>query len=169
MRELFNVCDTLYLEKDADTVKTINLAFRPLFKKHSEGLTKEQKQQIGLTGGECYGWALSVATPWMRTFLTLDPADYIAKMRCPLLALGGEKDCQVPAIENLRAIADVCKQHNVPYQVLLLTDINHLGQVCTTGSVDEYSTLGQAPDDKVLENLVNWLDTIAEPSEGTEK
>ena len=169
MRELFNVCDTLYLEKDADTVKTINLAFRPLFKKHSEGLTKEQKQQIGLTSGECYGWALSVATPWMRTFLTLNPADYIAKMRCPLLALGGEKDCQVPAVENLRAIADVCQRNNIPYNVTLLTDINHLGQMSETGSVDEYATLGQAPDDKVLENLVNWLDTIAKPSERTEE
>jgi hypothetical protein len=89
-------------------------------------------------------------------------------MRCPLLALGGEKDCQVPAIENLRAIAYVCQRNNLIYNTTLLTDINHLGQVCTTGSVDEYSTLGQAPDDKVLENLVNWLDTIAEPSESTE-
>ena len=169
MRDLFNVCDTLFLGKDADTVKTLNLAFRPLFKKHSEGLTKEQKQLIGLTSGECYGWALTVASPWMTTFLTLNPADYIAKMRCPLLAIGGEKDCQVPAVENLRAIADVCQRNNLIYNVTLLTDINHLGQVCTTGSVDEYSTLGQAPDDKVLENLLNWLDTIAEPSEGTEK
>ena len=169
MRELFNVCDTLHLGKDADTVKTINLAFRPLFKKHSEGLTKEQKQQIGLTSGECYGWALSVATPWMRTFLTLNPADYIAKMRCPLLALGGEKDCQVPAIENLRAIADICQRNSVPYNVTLLTGINHLGQMSETGSVDEYATLGQAPDDKVLENLVNWLDAITKPSEHIEK
>jgi hypothetical protein len=40
----------------------------------------------------------------------------------------------------------------------LLTDINHLGQVCNTGAVDEYATLGQAPDAKVLESLVNWLD-----------
>ena len=160
MRELFNVCDTLFLGEDADTVKTINLAFRPLFKKHSEGLTKEQRQQIGLTGSECYGWALTMKTPWMRTFLTLDPAKYIAKMRCPLLALGGDKDCQVPAIENLRAIAEVCQRNNLLYNVTLLTDINHLGQVCKTGSTDEYSTLGQAPDDKVLEALVQWLDTV---------
>ena len=169
MRELFGVCDTLFLGRDTDTVKTLNLAFRPLFKKHSEGLTKEQKQQIGLTGGECYGWALSVATPWMRTFLTLAPADYIAKMRCPLLALGGSKDCQVPAIENLRAIADVCQRNNIPYSVTLLTGINHLGQMSETGSVDEYATLGQAPDDKVLENLVNWLNTIAKPGEYSEE
>ena len=169
MRELFDVCDTLLLGRDADTVKTLNLAFRPLFKKHSEGLTMEQKQQIGLTGGECYGWALSVATPWMRTFLNLDPAMYIAKMRCPLLALGGGKDCQVPAVENLRAIADVCQRNNIPYNVTLLTGINHLGQMSETGSVDEYSTLGQSPDDKVLENIVKWLDSIAKPSERTEE
>ena len=124
------------------------------------GLTKEQRQQRGLSGSECYGWALPMKTPWMRTFLTLDPAKYIAKMRCPLLALGGDKDCQVPAIENLRAIAEVCQRNNLLYNVTLLTDINHLGQVCKTGSTDEYSTLGQAPDDKVLEALVQWLDTV---------
>ena len=93
---------------------------------------------------------------WM--FLALNPADYITKMRCPLLALGGEKDCQVPAEENLRIISDVCKQSDLPYNVILLTGINHLGQVCNTGAVDEYATLGQAHDDKVLESLVNWLD-----------
>ena len=169
MRELFDICDTLFLGRDTDTVKTLNLAFRPLFKKHSEGLTKEQKQQIGLTGGECYGWALSVATPWMRTFLTWDPADYIAKMRCPLLALGGEMDCQVLTEENFEAIADVCKRNNIPYNVTLLVGINHLGQMCETGSVDEYATLGQAPDDMVLETLVNWLDSIAKPSKRTKR
>ena len=169
MQELFNVCDTLFLDKDADTVKTLNLAFRPLFKKHSEGLTKEQKQQIGLTSGECYGWALSMATPWMSTFLTLNPADYIAQMRCPLLALGGEMDCQVPTEENFEAIADVCQRNNIPYEVALLVGINHLGQMSETGSVDEYATLGQAPDDMVLETLVNWLDSIAKPSKRTKR
>ena len=169
MQELFNVCDTLFLDKDADTVKTLNLAFRPLFKKHSEGLTKEQKQQIGLTSSECYGWALSMATPWMSTFLTLNPADYIAQMRCPLLALGGEMDCQVPTEENFEAIADVCQRNNIPYEVALLVGINHLGQMSETGSVDEYATLGQAPDDMVLETLVNWLDSIAKPSKRTKQ
>lgn len=161
MRDLFAVCDTLSLGKDADTVKTINLAFRPMFKKYSAGLTKEQKQQCGLTNTECYGWAVSVATPWLRTFLTLNPADYIAKMRCPLLAIGGEKDCQVPAEANLSALKRVCKKNRVKCSIVQLKDINHLGQVCQTGAVDEYATLGQAPDNTVLETLVNWLDSLS--------
>ena len=161
MRDLFAVCDTLSLGKDTDTVKTINLAFRPLFKKYSAGLTKEQKQLCGLTNTECYGWAVSVATPWLRTFLTLNPADYIAKMQCPLLAIGGEKDCQVLAEANLSAIKRVCKKNRVKCSIVQLKDINHLGQMCETGSVEEYATLGQAPDDMVLETLVNWLDSLS--------
>ena len=161
MRDLFAMCDTLSLGKDADTVKTINLAFRPLFKKYSAGLTKEQKQQCGLTNTECYGWAVSMATPWLTTFLTLNPADYIAKMRCPLLAIGGEKDCQVLAEANLSAIKRVCKKNRVKCSIVQLKDINHLGQMCETGSVEEYATLGQAPDDMVLEALVNWLDSLS--------
>ena len=161
MRDLFAVSDTLFLGKDADTVKTINLAFRPLFKKYSAGLTKEQKQQCGLTNTECYGWAVSMATPWLPTFLTLNPADYIAKMRCPLLAIGGEKDCQVLAEANLSAIKRVCKKNRVKCSIVQLKNINHLGQMCETGSVEEYATLGQAPDDMVLETLVNWLDSLS--------
>ena len=160
MRDLFAVSDTLFLGKDADTVKTINLAFRPIFKKYSAGLTKEQKQQCGLTNTECYGWALAMATPWMRTFLTLNPADYIAKMQCPLLAIGGEKDCQVLAEANLSAIKRVCKKNRVKCSIVQLKDINHLGQVCQTGAVEEYATLGQAPYNRVLECLANWLDSL---------
>lgn len=160
MGELFNVCDTITLKQGMDTVKSLNLAFRPIFKKHSEGLTKEQKQQTGLTNSDCFGWATTVATPWMRTFLSLDPTDYIAMMRCPLLAIGGEKDCQVPAESNLSAIESFCKQNNIPHTIIKMPDINHLGQVSKSGSVDEYSSLGQAPDDRVLKAILSWLNSL---------
>jgi len=160
MSDLFAVSDTIKLAAGDDTVKTLNLAFRPLFKKHSAGLTKEQKRVVGLTNTECYGWALSMATPWMQTFLRLDPAEYIAKMGCPLLAIGGEKDCQVLPGVNLPAIAQVCKENGVPCQTMLMKGLNHLGQQCETGAVDEYSGPAQAPDDRVLDALAQWLGTI---------
>lgn len=160
MSDLFAVCDTIRLAAGDDTVKTLNLAFRPLFKKHSAGLTKEQKRVVGLTNTECYGWALSMATPWMQTFLRLDPAEYIAKMGCPLLAIGGEMDCQVLPGVNLPAIAQVCKENGVPCQTMLMKGLNHLGQQCETGAVDEYSGPAQAPNDRVLDALAQWLGTI---------
>lgn len=163
MRDIFATLDTLTLGSQADTLKTINLALRPLFRQHSQGLNKEQKQQAGLTIAECYGWAMTAASPWMRTFLALNPADHIAQMRCPLLAIGGEKDSQVDAKQNLKAIADACRRNNIPHDTVLLAGINHLGQKCTTGSVDEYATLGQAPDRQVLDVLLRWLDSKSRP------
>ena len=82
---------------------------------------------------------------------------YIAQLRCPLLAIGGENDCQVPAASNLAAIEETCRRIDLPYRTLLLKDLNHLGQVSVTGSPDEYASLGQAPDKSVLEALVQWL------------
>ncbi len=45
-----------------------------------------------------------LATPWFRYFLSFDPRPTLAKVRCPVLAINGEKDLQVPCKENLEAI-----------------------------------------------------------------
>lgn len=159
MRDLFATLDTIFFGVDADTVKTINMAFRPIFKQHSAGLTKEQKRECGLTNVDCYGWAVTVATPWMTTFLQLNPAEYIAQMECPLLAIGGEKDCQVLPV-NLEMIEKVCQEHHVPCTIRLMKNTNHLGQICETGAVEEYAKLGQAPDEEVLKVLIHWLSLL---------
>lgn len=160
MRELFNVCDTIMLNEEKNIVRQFSIAFRPVFKKYSEGLTKDQKKETGLSNIECYGWALTVAKPWMRTFLNLNPIHYISQMTCPLYAIWGDKDCQVPPEKNLDAIEEACRQNNIPCKTVVLKGINHLGQICETGSVEEYQTLGQSPDDVVLETIVRFLNEL---------
>jgi uncharacterized protein len=41
---------------------------------------------------------------WLRYFIKSDPRVFWSKVRCPVLALNGEKDLQVSAGENLTAI-----------------------------------------------------------------
>src|SRR5262249_976926 len=41
-----------------------------------------------------------VLSPWFRYFLTYDPRPALAKVKCPVLALNGENDLQVPVTEN---------------------------------------------------------------------
>jgi len=43
-------------------------------------------------------------SPWIRFFLSYDPAPALRKVTCPVLALNGEKDVQVPPKVNLPAI-----------------------------------------------------------------
>lgn len=45
-----------------------------------------------------------INNPWFRYFMQYDPTDALQKVRCPVLAINGAKDLQVPPKENLDAI-----------------------------------------------------------------
>jgi hypothetical protein len=51
-----------------------------------------------------------VTSPWFRFFLDYDPVPTLQQVKCPVLALNGEKDLQVPSKDNLpliqKALAD---------------------------------------------------------------
>ena len=48
-----------------------------------------------------------MTSPWYLHFMRYDPTASLKKIKCPVLALNGEKDIQVDADMNLTAI----KQH----------------------------------------------------------
>ena len=45
-----------------------------------------------------------MTSPWYRYFLAYDPATALRKVSCPVLAINGDKDTEVPAKLNLTAI-----------------------------------------------------------------
>jgi pimeloyl-ACP methyl ester carboxylesterase len=48
-------------------------------------------------------------TPWFKRFIALDPRQNLEKVKCPVLAVNGEKDLQVPSKENLPRIEKALK------------------------------------------------------------
>ena len=166
MRDAFTTIDSVaeyrasHPEDSTDRVKQLNKALLPLMKRHNKDLTKEQKQQVGLTTMECYGWALQMSQPYVGVSLNLDPLEYIAKMKCPLMAMNGSLDCQVNAGTHLSAIERVCEQKGINAETVTLMNMNHLFQECKTGAVEEYAELGQSPALKALEILAKWLQKV---------
>src|SRR5207237_109577 len=73
----------------------------------------------------------ALTAPWYRYFLSYDPAPALASLACPVLALNGEKDLQVPAAQNLPAIRRALA-HNTSAQVEQLPGLNHLFQTAPT-------------------------------------
>jgi hypothetical protein len=51
-----------------------------------------------------------VNSPWFRYFINCDPATVLRQVTCPVLALTGNKDVQVPARQNLAAIHQALAQ-----------------------------------------------------------
>lgn len=99
-----------------------------------------------------------MATPWMVYFLRHDPAKVLANVQCPVLAINGENDLQVPAEENLSAIGDALKKAgNTKVTVKELPGLNHLFQESETGSPSEYASIEQTFSPVALEVMSDWI------------
>jgi fermentation-respiration switch protein FrsA (DUF1100 family) len=100
-------------------------------------------------------------SPWMLYFLGHNPAKNLEKVKCPVLALNGEKDLQVPPKENLAAIKQaLTKGKNKQFIIKELPNLNHLFQECKTGSPDEYAQIEQTFSPTALAEILNWLKTV---------
>lgn len=95
---------------------------------------------------------------WMYYFLKMDPAVNLAKVKCPVLALNGSKDIQVPATVDLEAIEKtLLKAGNKNVKTKELPNLNHLFQESKTGSPEEYEKIEQTFSPLALEEISNWM------------
>jgi hypothetical protein len=99
-----------------------------------------------------------VLSPWFRDFLTYDPKEALRKVKCPVLALNGEKDLQVPPKENLAAIKEALQSGgNTDFEVIEIPNLNHLFQTANTGALTEYSQIQETLSPKALDIIGDWL------------
>jgi uncharacterized protein len=95
---------------------------------------------------------------WFRYFIITDPAIFWKKVKCPVLALNGEKDLQVSAKENLPAIEKTLKSSgNKSVKTVKLTGLNHLFQHCKTGLPAEYSEIEETFSPEALRIITDWI------------
>ena len=99
-----------------------------------------------------------ITSPWMTYFIKYDPATALEKVNCPVLAVNGEKDLQVPPKENLNAIKNaLLKGGNKNVTTIELPNLNHLFQESTTGSPNEYATIEQTFAPIALDEITKWI------------
>lgn len=99
-----------------------------------------------------------LTSAWYRYFLTYDPRPALQKVKCPVLALNGEKDAQVPPQQNLPEIEKALKAGgNKKYTIKELPGLNHLFQTCKTGAVSEYAQIEETVSPTTLAFISDWL------------
>ncbi len=100
----------------------------------------------------------AVSNPWMKFFLFYDPKESLEKVKCPVLAINGSKDLQVPAKENLNAIKEyVTSNGNKNVTIIELGGLNHLFQTASTGSPSEYAGISETFSADALLIMTDWL------------
>ena len=110
-----------------------------------------------------------LTSPWFRFFLDYDPLPSLQNTKCPVLALYGQKDLQVPAKTNLpllqKALSDA---DNTQADIRQLADLNHLFQHAYSGSPAEYGAIEETFSPEALQIISDWLQPrIVNKSENT--
>jgi pimeloyl-ACP methyl ester carboxylesterase len=149
---LFTIVKT---EKDPAAVSK---KLREAIKDAGNMLPEAQRKSAKNLEAVLEGQIKMVESPWFRYFLTYDPRPTLAKVPCPVLALVGEKDLQVPPKENLSEIQKALTDGgNRRVTVKELPGLNHLFQTCKTGSTAEYAQLEETIAPSALKLMGDWV------------
>lgn len=139
---------------DAQAVKKMRAVIDEL----KAGLNDDERKELAEVEGQLDGQFKMVRSPWFRFFLTYDPRPALSEVKCPVLAVIGEKDLQVPAKENLAEIGRALeKGGNTLSTVRQLPGLNHLFQTCKTGAPAEYAQIEETMAPSALEVIGDWV------------
>ncbi|MHC4645931.1 MAG: alpha/beta hydrolase family protein [Planctomycetota bacterium] len=147
--------DILKHEKDNTT------ATKEIYRLMKDSLTKmseKEKEAIGASASILELQIQMLISPWFRFFLTYDPKPTLMNVKCPVLAVIGEKDLQVSPKENLEAIEEALRAGgNKHYTVKELPNLNHLLQTARTGALAEYAKIEETISPTALRLIAEWI------------
>ena len=147
-----------FMQQAFDTVKLLaptayETALLHIADRVMAGASQQERKDAMLRRGEVTAFANQFQMPWMRTFLTLNTADYLAKIRCPILAMNGSLDMQVLP-KNLN---DISRATQGKATTVLMPGLNHLFQHCTTGDVSEYMLIEETMAEEAMSKISQWI------------
>ena len=104
------------------------------------------------------GQIAMTCSPWFRFFLDHDPRPVLGKVKCPVLAINGERDFQVDPKQNLPEIEKALRGGgNANVKGVELPGLNHLFQTCKTGRVTEYGEIEETFSPAALKVISDWI------------
>ncbi len=131
---------------------------RKIFYDHYNNLSSEAKNEIKDTKALFNFYLQSMMNPDTRFLIRYDPYPVLEKVKCPVLAIDGSKDVQVPAKEDLAGIKKALQDGgNKNFEVKELPGLNHLFQTAKTGLPSEYSSIEETISPVALQTIGDWI------------
>jgi uncharacterized protein len=98
------------------------------------------------------------SSPWFRYFLDYDPAPALQKTKCPVLALNGEKDLQVPPKQNSPLMRKAMEGGgNKDFEMVELPGLSHLFQHCVSCLPAESRAIEETFAPEALGAISTWV------------
>ena len=97
--------------------------------------------------------------PWMKAFLNMDFSQFLKSVKCPVMALGGSNDLNVPAEFNMQSLKNGLP-HNSKNVIKIYPGLNHLFQHSSTGNPLDYVNIEETMSEEVLNDMCTWINKV---------
>ncbi len=98
-------------------------------------------------------------TPWTRHFIDMDIEPYVLATKCPVLALGGETDLNVPPSVNTPILKRALKK-NKRALVKDYPELSHLFHHNPTGNPILAASIEETISPEVLQDISDWINGL---------
>lgn len=99
------------------------------------------------------------SSSWMKAFLNMDFSQFLKSVKCPVMALGGSNDLNVPAEFNMQSL-----KNGLPYNsknvIKIYPGLNHLFQHSSTGNPLDYVNIEETMAEEVLNDMCMWINKV---------
>ncbi len=133
-----------------------------ILKSEPDAAAREQKVRAKLAGAvpeaQLAAQLKMMESPWFRYFLQYNPADALRRVKCPVLAIDGDKDTQVSAQRDLPAIREaLLAAGNTHVETVDFPELNHLFQTAKSGAPSEYGAIEETFSPVALNKISGWI------------
>ena len=147
------------IAREVTDVNTAKNKISELIKKSETSLlelTEEDRKKIEMESVESYNIDWIFSTGFMN-ILRYNPQATLSYVSCPVLAINGTKDFQMPC-DNLAGIEQALKSGgNNDCTVIKIEGLNHLFQSAKTGQESEYSKIEETIAPQALALISDWI------------
>ncbi|OCX52041.1 alpha/beta hydrolase [Mucilaginibacter sp. PPCGB 2223] len=155
--------DTVYAYANSSLLGQKITATYDTWKKTDDEYFKTLNVQFDHFRFPVYSYTKTATGAWYRYFIRYDPANYLTKVKVPILALNGDRDLMVDARQNLTNWKKYpAMGGNKKVTTVTLPGVNHLFQHCKSCTVQEYAQLNETFDAEALSIIDHWIDQYFE-------
>lgn len=99
-------------------------------------------------------------TPWFFEFMRFSAQPFIQRIQIPVFAAFAGNDIQTNATVNGQALRELTSEQGDLFRIVTYPGLNHLFQTAETGGVAEYATNSETFNEKVMEEIAEWIKGI---------
>ena len=102
-----------------------------------------------------YRYGKDADRKWYRYSIHYQPEDYLPKITIPVFVANGDKDIQVPAVENINSFKKYLATKDLTTKIY--PDLNHMYQHCKVCTQKESQEIDEVFAPEVLDDISKWI------------